>query len=160
MIRKACVADAKTIHKLLSTFSDRGQILPRSLSEIYDNIRDYAVFYHAKQKAIVGTCAVHVTWEDLAEIRSLVVQEGFTRKGIGRKLVEKCVEEARELGVRRVFVLTYQREFFEKMGFHQVDKASLPHKIWADCLKCVKFPDCDEDALMKGIESRNGGLEG
>jgi len=151
MIRKAWVLDVKNIHKLLGTFSDRGEILPRSLSEIYDNLRDYCLFCDEKQKTIIGTCAVHITWEDLAEIRSLAVKEEFTKRGIGRKLVEKCIAEARELGIHRVFVLTYKREFFEKMGFHLVDKSSLPHKIWADCLKCVKFPDCDETAMMKEI---------
>lgn len=151
MIRKAWVSDVKNIHKLLSTFSDRGEILPRSLSEVYDNVRDYCIFYDEEQTTIIGTCAAHVTWEDLAEIRSLAVREEFTRMGIGRKLVERCMAEARELGVHRVFVLTYKREFFEKMGFHLVDKSSLPHKIWADCLKCVKFPDCDEEAMMRQI---------
>ncbi|MCK5009717.1 MAG: N-acetyltransferase [Deltaproteobacteria bacterium] len=151
MIRKAWVLDVKNIHKLLSTFSDRGEILPRSLSEIYDNLRDYCIFCDEKQKTIIGTCAVHITWEDLAEIRSLAVKEEFTKRGIGRKLVESCIAEARELGIHRVFVLTYEREFFEKVGFHLVDKSSLPHKIWADCLKCVKFPDCDETAMMREI---------
>ena len=151
MIRKAWVLDVKNIHKLLSTFSDRGEILPRSLSEIYDNLRDYCIFCDEKQKTIIGTCAVHITWEDLAEIRSLVVKEEFAKRGIGRKLVERCIAEARELGIHRVFVLTYKREFFEKVGFHLVDKSSLPHKIWADCLKCVKFPDCDETAMMREI---------
>ena len=151
MIRKAWVLDVKNIHKLLSTFSDRGEILPRSLSEIYDNLRDYCIFCDEKQKTIIGTCAVHITWEDLAEIRSLAVKEEFTKRGIGRKLVERCIAEARELGIHRVFVLTYKREFFEKVGFHLVDKSSLPHKIWADCLKCVKFPDCDETAMSKTL---------
>jgi amino-acid N-acetyltransferase len=92
-----------------------------------------------------------VSWEDLAEIRSLAVEDRFAKRGIGRKLVESCIAEARELGIHRVFVLTYKKEFFEKLGFHLVDKASLPHKIWADCLKCVKFPDCDETAMMREI---------
>jgi amino-acid N-acetyltransferase len=151
MIRKAWVLDVKNIHKLLSTFSDRGEILPRPLSEIYDNLRDYCIFCDEKQKTIIGTCAVHITWEDLAEIRSLAVKEEFTKRGIGRKLVERCISEARDLGIHRVFVLTYKREFFEKVGFHLVDKSSLPHKIWADCLKCVKFPDCDETAMIREI---------
>ncbi len=151
MIRKVWISDVKEIYKLLSIFSDRGEILPRSLSEIYDNVRDYCVCCHGEQKAIVGTCAVHVSWEDLAEIRSLAVEDRFAKRGIGRKLVESCIAEARELGIHRVFVLTYKKEFFEKLGFHLVDKASLPHKIWADCLKCVKFPDCDETAMMREI---------
>ena len=151
MIKKVWISDVKEIYKLLSIFSDRGEILPRSLSEIYDNLRDYCIYCQGEQEAIVGTCAVHVSWEDLAEIRSLTVKEEFTKRGIGRKLVERCIAEARELGIHRVFVLTYKKEFFEKLGFHLVDKASLPHKIWADCLKCVKFPDCDETAMMREI---------
>lgn len=151
MIRKVWISDVKEIYKLLSIFSDRGEILPRSLSEIYDNLRDYCVYCHGEQETIVGTCAVHVSWEDLAEIRSLAVEDRFAKRGIGRKLVESCIAEARELGIHRVFVLTYKKEFFEKVGFHLVDKASLPHKIWADCLKCVKFPDCDETAMTREI---------
>lgn len=151
MIRKVWISDVKEIYKLLSIFSDRGEILPRSLSEIYDNVRDYCVCCHGEQETIVGTCAVHVSWEDLAEIRSLAVEDRFAKRGIGRKLVESCIAEARELGIHRVFVLTYKKEFFEKLGFHLVDKASLPHKIWADCLKCVKFPDCDETAMTREI---------
>jgi amino-acid N-acetyltransferase len=91
---------------------------------------------------------MHICWEDLAEIRSLVVREPFRRQGIGRRLVEACVSEAVTLGLYRVFALTYQAQFFERLGFHQVDKATLPHKIWADCIKCVKFPECDETALV------------
>jgi amino-acid N-acetyltransferase len=97
----------------------------------------------------VGTCAIHVSWENLAEIRSLAVEEGFTKKGVGRALVENCLAEAKELGISRVFVLTYKKDFFEKVGFHLMDKSGLPHKIWADCIRCVKFPGCDETAMMK-----------
>ena len=149
MIRKARVSDVKTIHQLLSSFSERGQILPRSLSEIYDNVRDYSVYCSNDGETIVGACAIHVCWEDLAEIRSLAVTDEFAKRGIGKVLVEHCLEEARELGIHRVFVLTYRQAFFEQVGFHTIDKASLPHKIWADCLKCAKFPDCDEIALIK-----------
>lgn len=151
MIRKAKISDVKTIHRLLSTFSDRGEILPRSLNEIYDNLRDYSVYCQGEPEAIVGTCAIHVSWENLAEIRSLAVEEGFTKKGVGRALVESCLAEAGGLGIGRVFVLTYQKQFFEKRGFHVIDKSSLPHKIWSDCLKCVKFPDCDETAMINEI---------
>jgi amino-acid N-acetyltransferase len=97
----------------------------------------------------VGTCAIHVSWENLAEIRSLAVEAGFTKKGVGRALVENCLAEAKELGISRVFVLTYKKDFFEKRGFGVIDKADLPHKIWSDCLKCVEFPNCDEIAMIK-----------
>ena len=151
MIRKAKVSDVKTIHQLLSAFSEKGAILPRSLSEIYDNMRDYSVYCSNDGETIVGACAIHVCWEDLAEIRSLAVDRKHAGKGAGRALVEHCLAEASDLGVHRVFVLTYKKSFFEKAGFHLVDKASLPHKIWADCLKCVKFPDCDEIAMVKEL---------
>ena len=149
MIRKAHISDVKTIQTLLKPFSERGEVLPRSLSEIYDNLRDYSVYCDGEQETIVGTCAIHVCWEDLAEIRSLAVTNGFAQQGIGKALVESCLDEARELGIHRVFVLTYREAFFEKVGFHTIGKATLPHKIWADCLKCAKFPDCDEIALIK-----------
>jgi len=149
MIRKAKISDAKAIHKLLSAFSDRGEILPRSLNEIYDNLRDYSIYCQGGSGSIVGTCAIHVSWENLAEIRSLAVEEGFTKKGVGRALVENCLAEAKELGISRVFVLTYKKDFFEKVGFHLMEKSGLPHKIWADCIRCVKFPGCDETAMMR-----------
>ena len=149
MIRKAHITDVRTIQALLKPFSERGEVLPRSLSEIYDNLRDYNVYCNGDQEVIVGICALHVCWEDLAEIRSLAVTDEFAKQGIGKVLVEHCLEEARELGIHRVFVLTYRQAFFEQVGFHTIDKASLPHKIWADCLKCAKFPDCDEVALVR-----------
>jgi amino-acid N-acetyltransferase len=98
---------------------------------------------------VVGVCALHICWEDLAEIRSLVVREEERNKGIGLKLVKACLDESRVLGVKKVFALTYEPEFFGKLGFEKVDKAVLPHKIWTDCLKCFKFPDCDEEAMAK-----------
>ena len=132
----------------MGPFARSGEILPRSLGEVYDNLRDYYIYCQGEQDAIVGTCAIHVCWEDLAEIRSLAGKDEFSRKGIGRALVEKCLTDAKELGVRRVFVLTYKKAFFEKMGFRVVDKADLPHKVWADCVKCIKFPDCNEVAML------------
>jgi len=99
----------------------------------------------------VGICALHICWDDLAEIRSLIVREESRNAGIGAKLVKACIQESKALGVNRVFALTYRPEFFERLGFKQVDKSVLPHKIWTDCLHCVKFPDCDEVALLKDI---------
>lgn len=151
MIRKAKISDVKAIRRLLSIFSGRGEILPRSLSEIYDNLRDYCVYCQGDREPIVGTCAIHVCWENLAEIRSLAVEEKFTKRGVGKALVESCLAEAEELDISRVFVLTYKTAFFEKRGFHLIDKSGLPHKIWSDCLKCIKFPDCDEVAMIREI---------
>lgn len=145
MIRKAVIADAKAIHRMLMVYAKDGQMLPRSLSEIYENIRDFFVF--EDQGEVAGTVCLTICWEDLAEVRSLAVVEGRIGGGIGRKLVEACLEEARRFGLRRVFALTYKQVFFERLGFHEIEKSELPHKIWSDCLKCAKFPDCDEIAV-------------
>jgi len=150
MIRKATLKDVKEIQRLIKQYSARGDILPRSLNEIYDNLRDFFVFI--RQKKVIGICALHISWDDLAEIRSLAVREDLRNKGIGAKLLEACLKESRDLGVKRVFALTYQPEFFEKMGFKKIDKNILPHKIWTECVKCIKFPDCDEIAVMKELD--------
>ena len=149
MIRKANLNDVKEIQRMVKTYSGRGDILPRSLGDLYDHLRDFFVFI--RNRNILGICSLHICWEDLAEIRSLVVKEESRKKGIGVKLVKACLEESKSLGIKRVFVLTYQPEFFERFGFEKVDKADLPHKIWADCLRCVKFPDCDETAMAKEL---------
>ncbi|MGQ9499294.1 MAG: N-acetyltransferase [Dissulfurimicrobium sp.] len=147
MIRKARISDIRAIHALLTHFSERGLLLPRSLSELYDHVRDYVVF-EAGDGAVKGMAALHIVWDDLAEVRSLAVDEEYQRQGIGCDLVKQCLAEAVELGIYRVFTLTYQPEFFKKLGFKAVDKAALPHKIWADCVRCPKFPDCDESSLL------------
>lgn len=148
LIRKARVDEVREIQKMLASQAQLGDLLPRSLSELFDNLRDIFVYLDDAQPEIIGTCSMHVCWEDLAEIRSLVVLDSYRGQGIGKKLVEACISEAVTLGLHRIFVLTYQVQFFQRMGFHQVDKATLPHKIWADCLKCVKFPECDETAMI------------
>ena len=150
MIRKAKLSDVKEIQQLIKQYSTRGDILPRSLMELYDHLRDFYVFL--QNRKIVGICALHVCWEDLGEIRSLAVQEEARKKGIGVKLVKACLKEAKALGMERVFALTYRPDFFERLKFKVVDKSVLPHKIWTDCLKCVKFPDCDEVAVLKELE--------
>jgi amino-acid N-acetyltransferase len=149
MIRKAKLNDVKEIQRLIKQYSTRGDILPRSLVELYDHLRDFYVF--VQNRKVVGICALHVCWEDLGEIRSLAVQEDARKKGIGAKLVRACLKEAKALGMEKVFALTYRPDFFERLNFKVVDKSILPHKIWTDCLKCVKFPDCDEVAVLKEL---------
>lgn len=146
MIRKAKVSDVKQIQRLLNEWSDKGRLLARSLSEIYDCLRDHYV-HVAEDGTLLGVCALHVCWEDLAEVRSLAVKEDSLRRGIGSRLVAACLEEARSLGLARVFALTYEPEWFARLGFARVDKNSLPHKIWGDCIRCPKFPECDEVAV-------------
>jgi len=145
MIRHARIPDARDIHQLLLIFAKDGQLLGRSLADIYETTRDFYVYEEAGK--VLGVGALAICWEDLAEIRSLAVVPGQQGKGIGRQIVQSCLDEARELGIKRVFALTYKPEFFKRLGFQDIEKSELPQKIWGDCLKCVKFPDCDEFAL-------------
>ena len=146
MLRKAQIKDVREIQKLLTTFASRGDMLSRSLSEIYEALRDF--FVVEEDGRILGTAALHIVWEDLAEVRSVAVAEESGRKGIGSVVVQACIDEARQLGLKRVFCLTYKPDFFARFGFRLVDKSELPHKVWGDCIKCVKFPDCDENAMI------------
>lgn len=145
MIRKAILQDARQIHQLLMAYVKDGLVLSRSLMDIFESIRDFYVF--VEEDRVVGVAALNICWEDLAEVRSLAVYKDVAGRGIGSHLVEACLAEARQLGIGRVFALTYQQSFFEKLGFEVIEKSELPQKIWGDCIKCVKFPDCDEIAL-------------
>ncbi|MDX2479554.1 MAG: N-acetyltransferase [Desulfuromusa sp.] len=145
MIRHARITDARAIHTLLLAYAADGQLLGRSLADIYDSLRDFYVY--EEDGEILGIGALAICWEDLAEVRSLAVVAGQQGKGIGRKIVESCLKEAVELGLKRVFALTYQPEFFKLLGFSDIEKAELPQKVWGACVNCVKFPDCDEFAL-------------
>ena len=148
-IRKARMGDVKTIHYLLGNYANRGLLLPRSLSELYEHLRDfYIVEDDSPEHEVLGVCGLGICWENLAEIKSLAVEETQQHGGLGSRLVKTCIEEARELGLNKIFALTYVPGFFELLGFKLIDKSILPHKIWADCLKCSKFPDCDETAMM------------
>ena len=147
MIRNAQMKDMREIQKLLESSARKGELLPRSLGELYDSVRDFKV-YADRKGSIVGLCALHPTWEDLGEIRSLFVREPHRRQGIARQLVFSCLEEAKGLGIERVFTLTFNPAFFQVLGFTPIDKAALPHKIWADCVHCIHFPDCKEQALI------------
>jgi len=145
-IRKAKISDIKTVHKLINEFAKKGEMLPRSLNELYEKIRDF--FIAEENGEIKGVCALHILWEDLAEIRSLVVKKEAQKQGVGTLLIKKCLNEAKQFGIKRVFVLTYIPDFFKKFGFKEIDKSKLPQKIWSDCIKCPKFPECDEVALI------------
>ena len=145
MIRHARIADAKDIHQLLLVYAKDGQLLGRSLADLYENIRDFYVFEEGDK--ILGVGALAICWENLAEVRSLAVAPGQQGKGVGKQIVQTCLREAGELGLKRVFALTYQPDFFKTLGFDDIEKSELPQKIWGACLNCVKFPDCDEFAL-------------
>jgi len=149
MIRKALMSDAKSIQTLVNSYAKGGEMLPLSINDIYEKIFEFIVW--EENGEIFGCCAIHPTWEDLAEIRSVAVDSNRNRSGIGRSMVEHSINRALELGIKKIFLLTYVPEFFRKLGFAEIEKEQLPKKIWSDCLKCAKFPDCDEIAMIKSI---------
>lgn len=149
MIRKAKISDIKQIQHLINCFAKENLMLARSLNELYENLRDFFVF--EDKNIVAGCCALHISWEDLAEIKSLAVDKRYRKKGAGRSLVSSCIQEARELGAKKVFALTYVPDFFKKIGFKKISHEKLPHKIWAECINCPKFPDCQETALIMNL---------
>ncbi len=149
MIRKAAVDDVRDIQELINFYAKLDSMLPRSLNELYENIRDF--FVYEEDGKISGCVALHVAWEDLAEVKSLAVDRSKERQNIGSMLVNAAFEDAKRLKVRRVFALTYVPDFFQKFGFRKIEHSELPHKIWSECIRCVKFPDCQETAMVKDV---------
>ena len=144
---KARIGDVQQMHKLINSFADKDEMLARALSEIYENLRDFFVI-RDRSGQVVACVALHILWEDLAEIRSLAVNHDKQDQGVGSVLVRACLNEAQALGIATVFCMTYKPFFFERHGFRQVDKMELPRKVWSECYRCPKFPDCDEVALV------------
>jgi len=149
-IDKAGILDVEAIYNLIRKSAKKDEMLPRSLQSIYENLRAFWVCRNAAGK-VIGCCALQIVWKELAEVRSLVIDPRYKGKGLGRQLVEAALTEARELGIKKVFTLTYVPEFFKRLKFRPVDKKKLPHKIWSDCIVCPHFPDCHEEALMINI---------
>jgi len=147
IVEKARIDDVQQMHKLVNKFAAKGDMLPRALSEMYENLRDYFVI-RDKDGKVTACVALHINWVDLAEIKALAVTEDKHKRGLGAALINACIKESRELGIPRIFCLTYKPDFFKKCGFKQVDKMELPRKVWAECYSCPKFPDCDEVALI------------
>lgn len=145
-IRKAKISDVETIHGLITHYADKGLMLPRSRSSLYEGIREFTIA--EKDGIVMGAGSLHIIWSDLAEIRALAVDEDYQRQGVGRGLVNYFLAEARELDLPRVFALTYQLEFFLKCGFKHIAKEDLPQKVWKECINCPKFPNCEENAVL------------
>lgn len=147
---RAEIADAKAIHDLVNTFARKGEMLPRTMAEVYENLRDfYVVHYDAGETVACG--GLHILWEDLAEIKSLAVREDLQGHGLGQRIVEACLDEARQIGLTTAFALTYRPGFFEKLGFAQADVMTLPRKVWGECYRCPKFPGCNEIAMVRTL---------
>jgi len=151
-IRPARVGDVPVIQELIRSFADRKLMIRRSLGELYESIREFLVVADDDGQ-IIGCVALHVFWEDLAELKCLAVAERAQGRGVGRMLVDACWDAAKGLEIKTVFTLTYVAGFFEKCGYHQIDKADLPHKIWNECVRCPLFPDCREIALIRSVAS-------
>jgi amino-acid N-acetyltransferase len=145
-VEKARIGDAIQMHKLINTFADRGEMLHRSLSELYENIRDFYVC--REDDKVIGCAALHISWSELAELKSVAVAEEFQRKKIGDSIIRACLNEAKELGIPTLFCLTYKPGFFQSFGFEIIDKMELPQKVWSECYRCPKFPNCDEIAMI------------
>ena len=147
MIRKAKIDDIKQIQVLINGFAKQDIMLPRSLNELFENLRDFWVC--EEKNKIIGCAALHISWDDLAEIKSVAVAKNKQSRGIGGELVLVCLDEAKSLGAKKVFVLTYKPGYFKKFGFKRIRHLDLPHKVWAECINCCKFPNCQEIALLK-----------
>jgi amino-acid N-acetyltransferase len=151
-VRKARMGDIEPIYGLITKFSRREAMLPRSRADLYESLRDFVVADHKGR--VIGCGALTIEWDNLAEIKSLAVAGPYQRRGLGRRLVKACLAEARRLGIGKVFALTSSPAFFDHVGFERVDRETLPHKVWSDCLKCPKFPDCDEVAVAVQMPQR------
>ena len=147
---RAQIADAQPICDLVNTFARKGEMLPRTMSEVYQNLRDFYVI-RDDGGVLVACGALHILWEDLAEIKSLAVREDQQGNGLGARIVDACIDEARALGLQTAFALTYRPGFFEKLGFTQADVMTLPRKVWGECYRCPKFPGCNEIAMVRPV---------
>lgn len=148
--RHARIADVPAISRLVAGFAAQGLMLPRSTGELYEKVRDYLVA-EAETGELVGCAAVHIDTAAIGELKALAVAPSVHRRGVGRALVAGCLEEARQLGLERLFCLTYQVDFFSRLGFTRVDRSRLPEKVWSECVRCHRFLDCDEVAMWRGV---------
>jgi len=146
---KAEISDAQAIHDLINLYAQRGEMLPRTMGEVFENLRDFFVVHDNGELA--GCVALHIVWSDLAEVKSLAVSEAAQSRGLGSVLVNATLEEASNIGLERVFALTYRPAFFERLGFEQADVMTLPRKVWNECYRCPKFPSCNEIALVREL---------
>lgn len=148
--RKAKMPDVEALHHLINELADLGLMLPRSRNILYESLREFTIV--ESDGNFVGGGALHIIWEDLAEIRALALQPEYHGKGIGKRLVDELIKEAKELGISQVFALTYQVDFFKKCGFQEIVKEKMPPKVWKDCINCPKFPNCDEVAVIRMMD--------
>jgi len=147
--RSAVFADVEDIYNLIAGYAAQGLMLPKPHNVLYENIREFVVAVEVETEKIVGTGALHLTWNELAEVRSMAVHPDYKRQGIGAEIVKRLLLLGEEVGVKKFFTLTYSPEFFELLGFRVTTRESLPHKIWKECIDCPKFANCDEIAMIR-----------
>lgn len=150
-IRQAKVSDVKTMHSLIGFYAENKEMLPRPINDLYENIQEFVVA--EDKKKVIACCALHVSWEDLAEIKALAVSQNHQHKGIGTKLVHVLHKRAVQLGIKKTFALSFKPAFFERMGYTRIAREKLPHKIWGECVKCHLFPDCGETPLILDLST-------
>ena len=148
--RKAKMSDVEALHKLINELAEDGLMLPRSRSVLYESLREFTVIEDDGE--FIGGGALHIIWEDLAEVRALAIKPEYHGKGIGKLLIKELTNEAKDLGIPQIFALTYQVEFFKKCGFEEITKEKMPQKVWKDCINCPKFPNCDEVAVIRTVK--------
>jgi len=148
-IRSARISDVKAIHQLINYYANRKEMLPRSLNDIYENLPEFVVA--EVDKKLVGCCALHIAWEDLAEVKALAIRPDYQGKGLGSRLVRECEKRAKKYEIRRVFALTFKPKFFQKLSYQIISRDELPHKIWGECIHCPMFPDCGEVPVRKNL---------
>lgn len=148
--RKARFSDVEEIHKIVNDYATEGLMLARSRNTLYETLREFILA--EDDGKVVGVGALHLIWDELAEVRTMAVSPEYKGQGVGRKIVEKLIEEGKVLGVSQFFALTYQPGFFAKLGFNELPKEQLPHKVWKECINCPKFPNCDETAVQLKLE--------
>jgi amino-acid N-acetyltransferase len=150
MIRNATIHDVPRMQEIINSHAELGRMLFKSLAQFYESLRDFAVFEEGGR--VVGCAALTIIWADLAEVRSLAVDDAFRGRGIGSRLVEWTFAEGRRLGIRKLMTLTYEQRFFARLGFEVVQKENLPLKVWSDCVRCPKNEGCDEIAMVRVLE--------
>jgi amino-acid N-acetyltransferase len=157
IIRRATLADAPAIAELVNRYAGRGLMLPKSLVQVFESLREFVVAVDAEGH-VLGCGALRLMWHDLAEVRSLAVDEAAQGLGVGRRMVDALIDEARQMGLARVFALTYQQRFFEKLGFESCERDIFPQKVWADCRACPKRFCCDEIAMLLVLDAERAAI--
>lgn len=155
IVERAEIHDVDGIHALVNFWAARGDMLPRTKGETYENLRDFFVVHENEE--VVACGALHIVWSDIAEVKSLAVLESHQALGHGARIVNACIDEGRALGLDRLFALTYRPEFFERLGFVQADVMELPRKVWNECYRCPKFPGCNEIAMTLELATSGDG---